>query len=95
MIDTAKSWFKENATLVYFLIGQAIAIGAAVLSTTAYMVRLETRVNTLETRGSPHLAEINTRLTVLEGHTKDNKEAIDRIVAVMTRELHVLPQRDK
>ena len=51
-----KSWFKDNQTLVYFLIAQAIAIGAAVLSMTAYMVRLETRVSTLEVRGSPHLA---------------------------------------
>jgi hypothetical protein len=72
---------------------QGVAIGAAVLSITAYMVRLETRVNTLEVRGSPHLAEINTRLTVLEGQTKDNKESIDRIVGVMTKELHVLPER--
>jgi hypothetical protein len=88
-----KSWLKDNATLVYFLIAQAIAIGAAVLSMTAYMVRLETRVNTLEVRGSPHLADINTRLTVLEGLTKNNKDGIDRIVDVMTRELHVLPTR--
>jgi hypothetical protein len=89
-----KSWLKDNATLVYFLIAQAIAIGAAVLSMTAYMVRLETRVNTLEVRGSPHLAEINNRLTVLESVTKNNKDSVDRIVDVMTRELHVLPKRD-
>jgi hypothetical protein len=89
-----KGWIKDNATLVYFLIGQAVAIGAAVLSMTAYMVKLETRVATLEVRGSPHLADINTRLTVLEGHTKDNKEAIDRIVGVMIKELHVSPARD-
>ena len=89
-----ESWLKDNATLVYFLIAQAIAIGAAVLSMTAYMVRLETRVNTLEVRGSPHLADINTRLTVLEGLTKNNKDSIDRVVDVMTKELHVLPRRD-
>jgi hypothetical protein len=88
-----KSWLKDNATLVYFLIAQAIAIGAAVLSMTAYMVRLETRVNTLEVRGSPHLADINTRLTVLEGQTRTNKDSIDRVVDVMTKELHVLPTR--
>jgi hypothetical protein len=90
-----KSWVKANATLVYFLIAQAIAIGAAVLSMTAYMVRLETRVSTLEIRGSPHLADINTRLTVLEGLTKGNKDSIDRVVDVMTKELHVSPVRDK
>jgi hypothetical protein len=87
VIDSVRSWFKENQTLVYFLIAQAIAIGAAVLSMTAYMVRLETRVNTLETRGSPHLNVIDNRLTVLESQTKTNAESIDRIVNIMTREL--------
>jgi hypothetical protein len=91
MMTTARSWLKENQTLVYFLIAQAIAIGAATLSMTAYMVRLETRVATLETRGSPHLQVIDNRLTVLESQTKDNKEAIDRIVAVMTRKLNINP----
>jgi hypothetical protein len=91
----ARSWLKENATLVYFLIAQAIAIGAAGLSVTAYMVRLETRVNTLEVRGSPHLSDINNRLTVLESSTRDNKASINRIVDVMTKELHVSPTRDR
>jgi hypothetical protein len=95
MMTTARSWLKENQTLVYFLIAQGIAIGATVLSMTAYMVRLETRVNTLEVRGSPHLGVIDNRLTVLESKTTDNKEAIDRIVGVMTKELHIQPQRDK
>lgn len=90
-----KSWIKENSTLVYFLIAQAIGIGAAVLSMTAYMVRLETRVSTLETRGSPHLAVIDNRLTVLESSSKDTKRSLDRIVDVMTKELHVSPTRDK
>ena len=88
MMTETRTWFKDNQTLVYFLLGQAIAIGAMVLSITAYMVRLETRVNTMEVRGSPHLAEINNRLTVLESQTKDNKESIDRIVGVMTRKLN-------
>lgn len=88
-----KSWLKDNQALVYFLIAQAIAIGAAVLSITAYMVRLETRVSTMEVRGSPHLAAINTRLTVLEGQTKNNKESLDRIVNIMIKELHILPTK--
>jgi hypothetical protein len=90
-----KSWMKDNATLVYFLIAQAIAVGAAVLSMTAYMVRLETRVSTLEVRGSPHLADINNRLTVLEAATRDNKQRLDKVTDIMTRELHVSPARDK
>jgi hypothetical protein len=95
MMTTAKNWARENSTLIYFLIAQAIAIGTAGISLIAYSVRLETRVSALETRGSPHLSEINNRLTVLESKTGDNKEAIDRIVAIMIKELHVLPQKDR
>lgn len=91
MIDKARSWFHDNQTLIYFLIAQAIAIGAAVLSMTAYMVRLETRVSTLEVRGSPHLNVIDNRLTVLESETKSNDERLDKIVEVMTRELGKKP----
>lgn len=91
MTDAMRSWLKENQALVYFLIAQAIAIGAAVLSITAYMVRLETRVSTLEVRGSPHLAVIDNRLTVLESQTKSNKESIDRISEIMLRELNKKP----
>jgi hypothetical protein len=86
-----KRWLRDNQTLVYFLIAQAIAIGAAVLSMTAYMVKLEQRVTTLEVRGSPHLADINTRLTVLEGQTKANRDGLDRVVDVMTRKLNINP----
>jgi hypothetical protein len=86
-----KSWFRDNQTLVYFLLAQAIAIGAAVLSITAYMVRLESRVNTLEVRGSPHLGVIDNRLTVLENITRANKESVDRIVDVMTKNLSINP----
>ena len=91
MMTSVKSWFSDNQTLVYFLVAQAIAIGAAVLSVTAYMVRLEERVNILEVRGSPHLAEINNRLTVTEKETESNKKSIDRVVEIMTRELGKKP----
>jgi hypothetical protein len=93
MIDKARSWFSQNQTLVYFLIAQFIAIGAAVLSVTAYMVRLETRVSTLEVRGSPHLAEINNRLTVTEKETQSNNLRLQKIVEIMTRELHINPTK--
>lgn len=85
MMTLVKSWFHDNQALVYFLIAQAIAIGAAVISMTAYMVRLETQVNTLEVRGSPHLAVIGNRLTVLESATRSNKESIERIVDKLTK----------
>jgi hypothetical protein len=79
-------WFKENQALAILLIGQAIVGGI-------YLVNLEARVNTLEVRGSPHLAEINTRLTVLEGTTRKNEHSIERITDIMTKELHIAPAR--
>ena len=88
-----KSWLKENQTLVYFLIAQAIALVSGGAWGLSYMVNLENRVATLEVRGSPHLGDINNRLTVLESKTSDNKEAIDRIVTIMTKELHVSPAK--
>jgi hypothetical protein len=77
MTATVKSWIKEN----YFLGGLMIAI----FSVTAYVVKLETRITTLETRGSPHLQVIDNRLTVLESLTKTNKESIERIVDKLTK----------
>jgi len=68
-------------------------LGGLAFSGWGYMVRLEARVHTLEVRGSPHLADINTRLTVLEGSTKKNEHSIERIVDVMTKELHIAPIR--
>jgi hypothetical protein len=53
------------------------------------MVRLETRVSTMEIRGSPHLQEINNRLTVLEKQTEANKASLDRVVEIMLRELPI------
>jgi hypothetical protein len=91
MMTSVRSWLSENHTLVVFLVAQGIAIGAAVLSITAYMVKLETRVSTLEIRGSPHLVTVDSRLTVLESQTKANKESIDRIVDVMTKRLNINP----
>ena len=89
MMTIARSWVKENATLVYFLIAQAIALLSLFTYGLSYMVRLETRVNTLEIRGSPHLADIYTRLTVVEGLTKTNKDSIEKIAEIMLRELPV------
>ena len=91
MMTSVKSWARENSTLIYFLIAQAIAIGTVGVSVIAYMVRLETRVATLEVRGSPHLAVIDNRLTVLESLTRDNKESIDRFIAVFTHEREKKP----
>lgn len=77
MTTAVTSWIKEN----YFLGGVVIAI----FTVTAYVVKLETRVTTLETRGSPHLQVIDNRLTVLESLTTTNKESIERIVDKLTK----------
>ena len=91
MMEKARSWFHDNQTLVYFLLAQGAALAAAGFSMTAYMVRLEARVQTLEVRGSPHLNDINNRLTVLESTTEENKKRLERIVDVMTRKLNINP----
>lgn len=89
MIEKVQSWISQN----HFLVAQAIASAAAVISLVIYMTNLESRLSTLEIRGSPHLSEINNRLTVLESTTKDNKERLQKVTDVMTRELHIGPTR--
>ena len=91
MIDKARSWFSENQGLVYFLVAQATACVVGGASLVAYSVNLENRVATLEVRGSPHLTIIDNRLTVLESQTNSNKERIDNVVEIMTRELGKKP----
>jgi hypothetical protein len=83
-MSDVKGWFKENQVLVFGLIGQAIIAGI-------YMVNLEARVSTLETRGSPHLSEINTRLTTLEKLTEANRDSINVMRDIMTRRLNINP----
>jgi hypothetical protein len=104
MVDEAKSWVKENATLVYFLIAQTVALASGLTYIVNWKSDLESRVHILEVRGSPHLAEINNRLTVTEKETQANtlrfeheRQRIDdrfnRIIEVMTRELGKSPQQ--
>jgi hypothetical protein len=85
MTTTALSWVKEN----YFLGGLFVAV----FSVTAYVVKLENRIATLETRGSPHLQIVDNRLTVLESTTRDNKQRLDNVIGIMTKELHISPGR--
>jgi hypothetical protein len=86
-VTELKAWIRSNSTLVYFLFAQLVAAAAIAVSFVTYMTKLEERVHTLEVRGSPHLAEINNRLTVTEKETESNKARIDRVVEIMTREL--------
>jgi uncharacterized coiled-coil protein SlyX len=86
-----RSWLRDNSTLVYFLVAQSLAAAAIAVSMITYSVNLENRVTTLEVRGSPHLAEINNRLTVTEKETQANAARLDRVIEVMTRELGKKP----
>jgi uncharacterized coiled-coil protein SlyX len=93
MMTTARELFKSNSTLLYFLAAQMFALASGAAYGISYMTRLETRVNTLETRGSSHLAEINNRLTVTEKETEINKNSLRRVIDIMTKDLHISPLR--
>jgi hypothetical protein len=95
MVEQARSWLRENSTLVYFLVAQAIAVGGGAAALIAYSVRLETRVHIMETRGAEYtvarMDEMKMRITMLESQIKTNTDTINRVVAVMTRELGKAP----
>lgn len=78
------SWFRENSTLIYFLIAQLIAIGAGAASILSYSVKLETRVHILETRGAAYsvarMDAMAQKITVLEQKIENNESSIKRIV---------------
>lgn len=90
MVEEARSWFRENQTMVLFLIAQAIAIGAAAAALIAYSVKLETRVHIMETRGAEYtvarMEEMKQRISVLESNMKDNKDRIDRILTELLKD---------
>ena len=89
MVEQATSWVRQNSTLVYFLVGQVFAIFAAIAFVVNWKADLESRMHILEDRGSPHLSEINRRLTVTEKETENQGRRIDRITEIMLRELPV------
>lgn len=90
MVEEARSWLRENHTLVIFLVAQAIAIGGAAAAVIAYSVKLETRVSIMETRGAEYtvarMSKIDERLTVLEGAIKENSARIERVVEILLRD---------
>jgi len=83
-VTELKGWVRENATLVYFLIAQAIAIGAAGASVLAYMVKLESRVMTMETRGAEYsvarMGRMEERITVIEQKMANNDIIMRRLI---------------
>ena len=100
MNDPVRSWLSEHQTaLIIFLFGQFLAVGAMAASGFAYMVKLETRVFTMETRGAEYtvarMEAMKERIAVLERDINQNEASIKRIIDVMTRELHISPERTK
>jgi hypothetical protein len=82
-VTELKSWVKQNATLVYFLIAQLIAIGAGAASILSYSVKLETRVHILETRGAAYsvarMDAMANEIAVLKEKIENNEAAIGRV----------------
>jgi len=84
-----KTWAKENSTLVSFLLVQAFALISGGAWALSYMVTLETRVMTMETRGAQYtvarIAQLEQRLIVLETLGKSNADRLDRLVDKATK----------
>jgi len=83
-----RGWFKENQTIVIFLVAQALALAAGGASMIAYYVRMETRVSIMETRGAAYTVErlnkFDERVTILEQRAIKNSAQIERVVDIMT-----------
>ena len=84
MVEEVRSWVKENSTLVYFLIAQMLAFGAAAASMLTYAVKLENRVYTMEHRGAEYtvarLARMDEKITVIEQKMVANDIIMKRLV---------------
>jgi archaellum component FlaG (FlaF/FlaG flagellin family) len=95
VVEQARSWIKENSTLVLFLVAQLIALGAAAAAILAYAVKLEQRVMTMETRGAEYtvarMEEMKQRITIIEQRQGRNEQQIERIVTLLTRDLGRTP----
>ena len=85
-----KNWFKDNSTLIYFLIAQLIAIGAGAASILSYSVKLETRVDILETRGAAYsvkrMDEMAQQIAVLQQKIEHNEERIGRLLTEILKD---------
>jgi len=85
MVEEVRSWVRENSTLVYFLIAQMLAFGAAAASILTYAVKLENRVHTMENRGAEYtvarLARMDEKITILQTQIKHNEDSIQRIIS--------------
>ena len=91
MVEDARSFFRQNQTLILFLVAQFIAIGGGAAAMLAYFTKLETRVTIMETRGAEYtvlrMEEMKLKIHRLEEQIDTNEQSIKRIIDVMTREL--------
>jgi hypothetical protein len=89
MVEPIKNWVKENSTLVGFLVAQLLAIGALGASGFAYMIKLETRVSIMETRGAEYsvarMGKMEERITVIEQVGNRHTAQLERIVDLLTK----------
>ena len=90
MVEEVRSWVKENSTLVYFLIAQMLAFGAAAASILTYAVKLENRVHTMETRGAEYsvarMGRMEERITVIEQRMVANDIIMKRLIDEFVRD---------
>jgi uncharacterized coiled-coil protein SlyX len=96
MNDRIKSWLSEHqTTLIVFLFGQLMVFGAGAASAFAYMVKLEGRVSTMETRGAAYtvsrMDDMKLAIAKLQQDIDKNEKSIDRIVDVLTKKLGINP----
>jgi hypothetical protein len=91
MVEGTKSFFREHSAILLALGAQFVAVGAAAASLLAYMVKLETRVSTMEERGAAYtvsrMDEMKLKINSLERQIETNEQSIKRVIDVMTREL--------
>lgn len=97
MVEQAKSWIKENTTLVTFLVAQLFAVFAGAAWIIAYSVKLETRVEILETRGAAYsvkrMDNMAHQIAVLEQKIEANEVSIKRLVDQYLKDRQQQPPR--
>ncbi len=96
MVEYAKSWIKENSSLVLFLAAQLLGLGAAAAAILAYAVKLETRVSIMETRGAEYsvarMAKTEERITIIEQRQQRNESQIERIIQQYFKDMKDKPK---
>ena len=98
MVEQARSWIKENSSLVIFLVAQLLAMGAGAAAIIAYSVRLETRVHIMETRGAEYsvqrMNQMKDQITILEQKITMNEASIRRLIDQYLRDRQQPPRQE-